>query len=127
VNAFLEVLEAVAVPVVSSKDQFPGSSKAAHTLVQGLSSLLEKPNLSDVNQIQLASLLIRLRNIVDGLGEPHSKSESQRPTSSSIVLVDLEIGVKSLCQNAETFSGLQKDLQVRAMLLLLFAKLMTPS
>jgi serine/threonine-protein kinase ATR len=124
VNVFLEVLEAVAVPVVLSKGQPPGSSKAAHTLVQGVSSLLEKVNVSPVTQLQLASLLIRLRNIVDGTNEPHSKSDCQRPTSPSIVLMDLESGVGKLCRDAEKFLDLQKDLQVRALSSLLCVKLM---
>jgi serine/threonine-protein kinase ATR len=114
VNMFLEVLVAVAVPAVMSKDHPSGSSKGAHTLVQILSSLLEKLNLSAVTQSRLASLLIRLRNIVDGHDEPHSTSDPQRPKLSSIVLADLEVGVGSLCHDAEKFLSLQRDLQVCA-------------
>ncbi|KAF1921015.1 hypothetical protein BDU57DRAFT_509551 [Ampelomyces quisqualis] len=111
VNVFLKLLEAVAVPAVLSKVHPSGWSKAAHTLVQGLSDLLEKPSFTATVQLQLASLLVRLQKMVDGIDGHRFISDSHRPKFSSIVL-DLEVGVGNLCRNAEKFSGLQKDFQL---------------
>jgi hypothetical protein len=112
VSSYLEVLDAVAVPIKTSEDCPSVSAKAAQTLVCGLSNLLEKPNLSTLNQIHLASLLIRLQITLNGPSKSTSISGRPRFNPSSLIADDLEARIAHLCHDAETFSGLHRDLKV---------------
>jgi serine/threonine-protein kinase ATR len=112
VGSYLQVLEAVALPMTASEDHYLGSSKAAQSLVGGLSGLLEKSNLSVSNQTQFASLLIRLRTVLNDLSQT-TQGIRRRVHPSSIIADDLEAVIAHFCHNGERFSGLQKDLQVR--------------
>jgi serine/threonine-protein kinase ATR len=113
VSSYLQLLGAVAVPSGTSENCPSVSSKAAQTLIRGLSNLLEKPIFSTPNQIQLASLLIRLRRTLSSPSKSTSTPGRRRFKPTSVIADDLGTRISELCHDAEKFSGLQKDLQVR--------------
>jgi hypothetical protein len=113
VSSYLQLLDAVAVPAGTSLDGLSVSAKAPQTLIRGLSNVLEKPGLSSLNQMQLASLLIRLQGILTSPSREPSVSGRRRFNPTFIIVDELEARIAHLCHDAEKFSGLQKDLQVR--------------
>jgi hypothetical protein len=113
VSSYLQLLDAVAVPAGTSLDGLSVSAKAAQTLIRGLSNILEKPDISSLNQMQLASLLIRLQGTLTSPSRTPSVSGRQRSKPKAIIVDELEARIAHLCHDAERFSGLQKDLQVR--------------
>lgn len=112
IGLYLEVLQLVIGPTKDSEGRIPRSAKSAQSLIRGLASLLEKPNLSAPNQLQLALLLVRLRAVVSDLSTPVIASSRRRVNSSAVIIDDLEISIAQLCHNAEKFSSLRRYLQV---------------
>jgi serine/threonine-protein kinase ATR len=112
ITSYLQVLEVIIVSTKLSEDRPSGSTKLAQSLVRGLSNLLEKPNLPVLNQLQLASLLIRLRAASNDI--PNLTSTPVRRSVNSLFIVAnyLEANIARFCHAGEKFSGLQKDLQV---------------
>jgi hypothetical protein len=88
------------------------STKAAQSLVHGLVGLLEKPNLTFDNQVQLASLLIHLRSARREPVNTTRLKERRRVNSIALISDDLEASIARFCRSVEKFSALQKDLQV---------------
>jgi hypothetical protein len=114
ITSYIQVLEAIAVPT-KEPDLCPsGSTKAARTLVRGLSSLIEKSDLSIFNQIQLASLLIHIRTICNNYSKSNHMPGRRCANSLSIFIDNLETSIANLCHDAERFCVLTKDLQVCA-------------
>ena len=113
VSSFLDLLEAIALRSDSIKGRVMGSAKAAQCLVRGLSNLLEKPNLSVANQVRLASLLVRLQSTLHASSKITPATARRRVNSAATIKDDLEASIAWTCQDAEKFSTLHKDLQVR--------------
>jgi serine/threonine-protein kinase ATR len=111
-SAYLDVLREVALPIRGSGYGVSGSIKCSQGLVRGLSSLLEKPNLSILNQLQLATMLVRLRAIVNNMSDTASTAGRRRDTSTPVIVADLETSIAQLCHDRERFCDLVKDLQV---------------
>lgn len=112
VTSYLEVLEAVAKSLKPSNITHSGSAKAASTLVRGLCDLLETPDLSVVNQIQFASLLLGLQTTLSSLCKLDSTPERRNIRPPLLAVDDLEAGIGHLCRNEEKFAVLQKDFKV---------------
>jgi serine/threonine-protein kinase ATR len=112
VGSYLQVLAAIAVSMKVSRNPPSGSAKAAQSLVRGVSSLLEKTNLSAVNQVQLAALLVHLRAALGEVAQTTPARIHQRANSSFTIVESLETNVARLCHDADKFSGLERDLKV---------------
>lgn len=112
---YLRLLGLVVLPTTASEDGFSTSTKAALSLVTSLTYLIEEASvslLSDMNQIQLALLFIRLRNTLNGVLVLDAVTKRRQETWTSIVLEGIETSVNKVCQNAERISEFHKDLQV---------------
>jgi serine/threonine-protein kinase ATR len=118
ISSYIQVLEAIAVPTKESDLQLSGSAKAARILVCGLSSLMEQSSLSVFNQIQLASLLIRMRTTLNNNSSSRHMPGRRCVNSLSILADELEASIANICHDAERFSILTKDLQVSFVLTL---------
>ncbi|KAF2828831.1 hypothetical protein CC86DRAFT_319926 [Ophiobolus disseminans] len=112
VSSFLQLLAAIAPSSNTPKGSSLGSAKASQCLVRGLSSLLGKPTLSTDNQIQLASLLIRLRGALDDSPKTSRITANRRVNSTATIADNVEASVAEMCQDVDKFLGLQKDLQL---------------
>jgi serine/threonine-protein kinase ATR len=119
-SSYLQLLDAVVVPTGSSSDGLSVSTKAAQTLIRGLSNVLEKPGLSSLNQMQLASSLIRLQSTLTSLSGTPSVSRRRRFDPTCTMVDELAARIAHLCHDAEKFSGFQKDLQVRTRISVIF-------
>jgi serine/threonine-protein kinase ATR len=111
-SVYLDVLQAVALPIGGSDYWLSVSAKSVQGLVRGLSSVLEKPNVSILNQLHLATLLVRLRSMFNDMPDTASTSGRRRSKPSSVIVDGLEASVALLCHDREGFCDLQKDLQV---------------
>ncbi|KAH4967839.1 hypothetical protein HBI26_107510 [Parastagonospora nodorum] len=111
VGLYLEVLQTVLGPTKDSGRRVSRSAKSAQSLIRGLASLLEKPNLSAPNQLKLALLLVRLRAVVSDLSTPAFASSRRRVNSSVVIIDDLETSIAQLCHDTEKLSSLQRVLQ----------------
>lgn len=112
VTSYLEVLDAVAKSLKSSSIAHSVSAKAASTLVRGLCDLLETPDLSVVNQIQIASLLVGLQTTLSNLYKLDPAPERRDIRPPTLAVDDLETSIGYLCRDEEKFAVLQKDLKV---------------
>jgi serine/threonine-protein kinase ATR len=112
VGLYLEVLQTVLGPTKDSEVRVSRSAKSAQSLIRGLASLLEKPNLSAPNQLKLALLLVRSRTVVTDLSTPAFASSRRRVNSSVVIIDDLETSIAQLCHDTQKLTSLQRVLQV---------------
>jgi hypothetical protein len=112
ISVYLDVLQDAALPTRGSRHCLADSAKSAQGLICGLSSVLENPSLSMLNQLQLATLLVRLRVIVNDLSDTASTPGRRRGNSSPLIVDNLETKIAQLCHDREKFCNLERDFQV---------------
>jgi serine/threonine-protein kinase ATR len=115
--AYLQLLEALFLPAAAPGDCSSTSLKNAQSLINSLGELLDSlPSApaSEVGQVQLAIIFTRLRNVLTSPCTDVSTIRRRQDTSRAIIVNDVEDIVARACQDAERFSQLHKDLQVRA-------------
>lgn len=111
-SLFLRVLEASVLPLGTTKSLPPASSKTAQSLVRCLLGILDRPDLSTANQVQFASLAIRLRSAREEPIAMTSFTGRRRTDSITLIADDFEGGISVVCQDEAKFGALHKDLQV---------------
>jgi hypothetical protein len=115
VRLYLQVLEGISRPLANPGKGFSNSTKTALIIADSFGKLigdLSNSPLSNNNQIHFATILIRLRSTVVSVPKHRNGSSRRRDMSGSIIFDVLEPSVVKLCQRVETFTTLQKDLQV---------------
>lgn len=112
VSSFLHLLDAILLPQNIPKACLTESAKAAQFFACGISSLLDKPKFSVMNQLQLASLLIRVRTALYSQSQLAPKTVRRRASSIATIASDTEASIERFCQDADKFSSLHNDLQV---------------
>jgi serine/threonine-protein kinase ATR len=112
---FLNILNVVALPIISPDNELSRSPKVVLSFTTRLSDLIQTCSispLSPLNQTRLASLLIRLRS---SLEEPQDRGNDTRHhyrDSRTLVVDHLGTTIDSVCQNIKNHKGLERDLQV---------------
>jgi serine/threonine-protein kinase ATR len=111
VAVYLQLLEVMALPVKSCRRSPSNSAKATRSLTAGITSLLDKCDLSPLNQLRLASLLVHLRSeVIDSSGT--MVAARRRVGQPSSIVKELESNITQVCRKPEKFTAFQKDLQV---------------
>ncbi|KAH7078025.1 hypothetical protein BKA63DRAFT_277194 [Paraphoma chrysanthemicola] len=110
VSVYIQLLELIASPAGSSGRGLICSSKAARSLGDGFTRLMENGNLSDPDQLRLASLLIHLKSNLNQSLENVDRARRRLGQASSISEA-IENRVPRFCRQVEKFSALRKDLQ----------------
>ncbi|KAF1842478.1 uncharacterized protein K460DRAFT_346363 [Cucurbitaria berberidis CBS 394.84] len=111
----IQLLDLLVFPTVAPERCFSTTPKAAQFLASSLTDLLERflaPPLPDLIQIDLASMITRLRGILNVSTSRKSAPLRRQDVTRSVVSRDLESSIAKVCQNIEKFSGLHKDLQL---------------
>jgi hypothetical protein len=113
----MQLVDALTIPSTEELDLFPGSEKATTASVASVSHLVESlanSPMSDVNQIRLALMVTRLFHVTT-LESQQGIVGGQRRQIRKFDTVPLKRNAGKICEDAELFSGLQKDLQVCTM------------
>jgi serine/threonine-protein kinase ATR len=112
---FLNILNTVALPILSPDNELSRSPKVVLSFTTRLSDLIQTCStspLSPLNQTRLASLLIRLRS---SLEEPRDRGNNARRhyrDLRTLVVDHLEATISSVCRNITKHKCLDRDLQV---------------
>ncbi|CAO2647756.1 Nn.00g086780.m01.CDS01 [Neocucurbitaria sp. VM-36] len=115
VALYLQALNSVTFTSTAPEDRFFKTPKAAQFLICSITDLLEHflaSNLSDSIQTQFASTLTRLRSVLNISTTNDFTSQPRQEATRSVILRDLEFSIAEVCQDAERFSALHKDLQL---------------
>jgi serine/threonine-protein kinase ATR len=112
--AFLQVLNIVALPIMTPENELSRSPKVMLSFTTRLSDLVQTCSISPLskpNQIRLASLLIRLRSFLE---QPRGRGNARRHYRDlrTLVIDHLEITIGSFCQAVKEHKPLERDLQV---------------
>jgi serine/threonine-protein kinase ATR len=112
---YMKQLETLAFPNSKAQDNSATSQRAALFITSGLIDLLQscsRSTFSESNQIQLASLLARLRSMLDELPErDHPENRCQR-NIRNLIMDYMEPGVAAYCEDVPALTSLHRDLQV---------------
>lgn len=113
---YMRQLDLLAFPKENSADDFTSSPRAALSLTSALLELLyacTTYSVSEMNQIDLASLFARLRSVSEMLSKSE-ESESSRWSRYKFLIVDaIQPAVAELCRDVTALTALHRDLQVR--------------
>lgn len=112
VSSFLRVVEALVLPSGTTTAQSLTFPKAAQGLVHSLLGILNRSDLSAASQMQLASLIIRLRSAQEKSIASHPTTGRRRTNPILFITDGLESGIAVVCQDQGKFAALHKDLQV---------------
>ncbi|KAF2867552.1 protein kinase rad3 [Massariosphaeria phaeospora] len=115
-DTYLQVLETTAFPDTATSTTFMSSSKAALTLVSSLSELMQTCStspFSQIGQIRLACVLIRLRQFLDEPSDKNHHSGSRRSQNLKPLISDvLGPSIERICENPAGIGSMHKDLQL---------------
>lgn len=112
VAIYLQLLEAMSSAILDRYDHSPSASKASLVLANGITSMLEKVELSPANQLHLASMLVRLR-AASSAGSQLVPGQQSRYENLQVNFTEgLESTILKLCHDKFKFPSLEKDLQV---------------
>lgn len=115
VALYLQLLELIAAPTTVPETHFLSSTKAVQSLVCSLSILLGNISTalsSESNQIRAASCFTRLHKGLTASRTCTSVPRRRQESTRLAVLKELEANIAKICQHAEQFSHLHRDLQV---------------
>jgi serine/threonine-protein kinase ATR len=112
--AFLQILNIVALPIMTPENELSRSPKVMLSFTTRLSDLVQTCStspLSTLNQIRLASLLVRLRSFVE---QPRHRGKTRHHDRDlkTLVVDHLETTIGSFCQAVKENKPLERDLQV---------------
>lgn len=113
VDLYMQLLEIATFPQEEPQGFCSFSQKRTQGLLSALSGLLDMSSLSEGNQIRLASMLVRLQRALNDLPKPAIDITQRHNDPTLVVTEELGAAIAQVCRNAEKFSGLQRDLQVR--------------
>lgn len=112
---YMQLIDILTIPSSEPRNHFSGSSKAAAASASSLTRLIETLGtslMSDENQIQLALMVTRLCHVAQIETKQSSIFDRRRQPSQVLETESVAQSARSICENTEVFSGLQKDLQV---------------
>ncbi|KAF2791318.1 hypothetical protein K505DRAFT_376871 [Melanomma pulvis-pyrius CBS 109.77] len=113
--AYIQVLEIIALPIMAPEDDLSRTPKVVLSFSTRLSDLIQICSacpFSAINQIRLASLLIRLRC---SLEKPHDRGVVLGHCHRDLnpLVVDyIEPIIRNICQNIIGYKSLERDLQL---------------
>lgn len=117
VALYMQLVDTLAISGSEPEARFSSSGKAAAFATRSVAHLIESlatSPMSDSNQIQLALLLTRLCNNSQIGTQSNNLFDRRRQPFEMFGTELLKQSARGTCENAEVFSSLQKDLQVRA-------------
>lgn len=118
VTLYMQLVETLTIPDSEPINRFSTSRKAALASVNCVSRLLDILAISPMSadgQIMLAVMLTRLYHVTQ-IDSKQSRVLDQRRQPSRVFETGLlKQSVRRICENAEVFDYLEKDLQVRTM------------
>jgi len=114
-SSYLQILEIVAVPLMTQDEDIPHFPKLALSFSNQLSGLIQscsKRSWSTFNQVQLASLLTRLRSSIEEHQGNGLIPGGVRRDLRSLIIDTIEPTISSICHNIAEHKSLERDLQV---------------